>query len=71
MDKQTAQRIARKEVDREYGGHPLFSFCYCEGSRSVADFLETILTYRLIGDNAEADYWQGELRTLVPQFTDN
>jgi len=62
------RRETRKMVARRFGTHPLFGYRYCEGSRSVADFIESIYCYEQAGNTDEADYWRNELYTLVPLF---
>ncbi len=64
-------REARKLVKARYGSHPFFLKAYCEGSRRVCDFLETIVTADLANNEKEAKFWRAELASLIPEFTDS
>jgi len=61
-------REARKLAKSRFGTHPLWGFCYAEGSRTVGDFIATILKADSDGDKAESAFWRDELATLVPLF---
>ena len=74
MDNEDKSRIARKTARNftkaRFGNHPLYLKDYCEGSRRVCDFVEDIVFYDLMGDAKEADFWESELRCLIPEFTE-
>ncbi len=64
------RQIARNFAKTRFGSHPLFNHTYCDGSRRVRDFVEDIVFYDLENDQKEADFWESELRLLVPEFTE-
>ena len=64
------RKTAREFTKKRFGNHPLFLVGYCDGSRRVCDFVEDIVFYDLEGEKNEADFWENELRTLIPQFTE-
>ena len=65
------RQIARQYVKRHFGNHPLIAYTYAAGSRTVRDFLESVVENDLAGNRNEADFWANELKILVPEFNES
>ena len=65
-NRQAARKLARKQ----FGKHPDFRARYAEGSRSLGDFIESIILYNLENNEKEASFWRAEMKTFFPDFTE-